>query len=432
MAPYSPDRRTALVLCGTGAHGAYHAGVLKALQEVGVKIDVLAGHGIGAGSAAVAAIDGVARLAETDGLWRDRRAPSLYGWRARLVAAACCALAGAAALTVGLLFVALHVPPFADDRWAAVALIAGAALLAVSAILAVWRGAEGRRATRGRWWRVLGAPVDAAPARHLFAEAIWNVIKGATPLAVPSPVALGRRYAEVLQENLGQPGFKELVIVATDLDARRDVVAAMLREPFQQEFMAPKPGRDRRSEVLDLTGAGRDLLMDVMAAALTPPAICDPHPIAFAADSFWRGEVHRGCDRPGAIGRLLEEIDAAGVTQAVIVSAVASVEGPHRLRTPRLDLRSRLGEFQSAAEAVALRDALEAARLRFDAVYVIAPGHNPVGPFDLDGAYDEASDRKQDIGELMQRAHEDAYRQFIEPVVGASGEHLAVSRQVDK
>ncbi len=50
---YSPERRTALVLCGTGAHGAYHAGVLRALQEAGVKIDLIAGQGIGAASAAL-------------------------------------------------------------------------------------------------------------------------------------------------------------------------------------------------------------------------------------------------------------------------------------------------------------------------------------------------------------------------------------------
>ena len=45
---YSPRRRTALVLAGTGTAGAYHAGVLRALDEAGVKIDVAAGCGIGA------------------------------------------------------------------------------------------------------------------------------------------------------------------------------------------------------------------------------------------------------------------------------------------------------------------------------------------------------------------------------------------------
>ena len=36
---YSPERRTAVVFAGTGAHGAYHAGVLRALEEAGVKLD---------------------------------------------------------------------------------------------------------------------------------------------------------------------------------------------------------------------------------------------------------------------------------------------------------------------------------------------------------------------------------------------------------
>jgi hypothetical protein len=55
---------------------------------------------------------------------------------------------------------------------------------------------------------------------------------------------------------------------------------------------------------------------------------------------------------------------------------------------------------------------------------VICPSHNPVGPFDFTGAYDEASDRRHSTDELMEGAYEDAYRLFIEPVVGASGEHL--------
>ncbi len=122
---------------------------------------------------------------------------------------------------------------------------------------------------------------------------------------------------------------------------------------------------------------------------------------------------------------MLEELAAAGVSQAVIVTAVSPVSAPHRLRAARLDVRQRIGDFLAAAEAAALRDALEMARLRFDSVFVICPAHNPVGGFDFDGAYDEASDRRQDLPELMDRAYEDAYRQFIEPVVGASGDQLA-------
>jgi hypothetical protein len=38
--------------------------------------------------------------------------------------------------------------------------------------------------------------------------------------------------------------------------------------------------------------------------------------------------------------------------------------------------------------------------------------------------YDERSDRIQSLSELMDRGYEDAYRQFIEPVVGAGGERI--------
>jgi hypothetical protein len=267
--------------------------------------------------------------------------------------------------------------------------------------------------------------MQADGARELFATTIWELIRGVAPVERPSRTALGRRYSEVLQENLGQPGFGEVILLATDLDARRDIVAALLREPFRAEYFAPRSGRDRRVEVLDLTGVGRDHALDLVAGAVTPPVVAEPQLVTFAADSFWRGETHRVCDRPGAVNRLLEEVAAAGATQAIVVSAVAPVAAPHRLRATRIDIRGRLGEYQLAAEAAALRDALEMARLRFDSVYVVCPAHNPLGPFDLAGAYDEASDRRQDVRGLMERAYDDAYRQFIEPVVGASGEHLA-------
>ena len=230
---------------------------------------------------------------------------------------------------------------------------------------------------------------------------------------------------ELLAENLGQPGFRELMIVATDLDARGDVVAALLREPYRRDFIAPRPVRERRAEALDLAGLGRDHALDVMSAALTPPVACEPHLVTFAPDGYWRGESHRMCERPAAVSRLFEELAGAGVSQLIVVTAVPLSSAPHQLRVPRLDVRSRLGEFITAAEAAALRDAMDHAPLRFDAFYVIAPSHNPVGPFDFSGAYDEASDRRHTTMELMERAYEDAYHQFIDPVVGASGEQIA-------
>jgi len=38
--------------------------------------------------------------------------------------------------------------------------------------------------------------------------------------------------------------------------------------------------------------------------------------------------------------------------------------------------------------------------------------------------YDERSDRTHSLSELTDRGYEDAYRQFIEPIVGAGGERI--------
>jgi hypothetical protein len=413
-----------LVLCGTGAHGAYHAGVLKALQEAGVKIDVMAGHGVGAAAAALAAVDGASRLWSEKGIWRGGAARSLYQLKLSVrVAAWFAGLMTAATLAALLLALGDQGPP----RWlVATALILAGASLVVFIGAAVDRRAPVRRASGATpWWRLLGAPLEPTPAWSAFSEALWELLHGGGPLARPTPAVVGRRYAEVLAESVGQPGFRELMIVATDLDSRRDVVAALLSEPFRRDFVAPRAGEERQSEIIDLAGTGRDLTLDIIGAALTPPVACDPHLLTFGVDTYWRGETHRLCDRPGACARLLDELADAHVTQAILVSAVAAPHVPHRLAAARLEPRHRLGEFLSAAESAALRDLRQTASLRFDSVYMISPAHNAIGPFDLSGAYDEASDRWTDLAELMERGYEDAYRQFIEPVVGASGEQIA-------
>src|SRR5437764_10555815 len=78
---YSPQLRTALLLTGTGTAGAYHAGVLRALHEAGVKLDIVAGRGIGVVGALFAAIDGSQRLWDETGFWRAPAVRSLYRWR---------------------------------------------------------------------------------------------------------------------------------------------------------------------------------------------------------------------------------------------------------------------------------------------------------------------------------------------------------------
>jgi hypothetical protein len=421
----------------------------------------VAGHGVGAANAALAAIGGQAKLWDAPGVWRTPRARDWYGWKgavrwagwvvvallAALVAPVMLVVAtGVVVYPIGFLletagsgygtsllagyaswlqsaFAGPRLPTFVPRL--GMILVSALVLLVVVAAVRAAREGWARRGRGAVWWWVFGAPFDATTARRAFIAAVWQLIRGAASMTPPPVEQLGRRYAEVLLESLGQPSFRELIIIATDLDSRRDLIGALVSEPYAQPFLAARPDRDRRAEVLDLAGAGRDYAIDLVAAALTPAVGFDPWLVTFAPDSHWRGETHRLVDRPGAVHRLLEEVAAAGVTQIVVVSACAPESDPHRLRSTALHPRQRLGEFIVAAEAAGLRDALEMARLRFDAVFTIRPSHNALGPFDVAGAYDQASDRRQEMAELIDRGYEDAGRQFIEPVVGASGEYLA-------
>ena len=166
---------------------------------------------------------------------------------------------------------------------------------------------------------------------------------------------------------------------------------------------------------------GRDYLADAVTAALAVPVACEAHDVTFPADGYWRGETHRLCDRPG-LARVLDELIDLGVEQIVLVSAAPESPGPHALASPRLDGRGRLGEYLQSEEAAIVRDVTCAAVGAAPRIFTIRPAHNPIGPFDFAGGYDDRSDRAQKVEELMSRGYEDAYRQFIEPVVGASGE----------
>jgi hypothetical protein len=462
---YSPALRTAVVLAGTAADGAYHAGVLRALQEAGVKIDLLAGHGIGAVGAIFGAIDGGSRLWEKGGLWRRPDVAGLYPWRTTLRVIGWCLFAGGLVLTVPIVVLAVGLlvyeaallveaagPGTAGHLAGAYAALVEAAFqpqglptwlprlaLMVVAVIVLTILIAGTRALRmlparrrqrgGLWWAVLGAPLSSRRAALFVQARLWDLIRGGARIRQPEPTDLGRRYAELLAENLDQPGFRELLLVVHDLDARRDLVFALLREEERRAFFLRKPvlGSDRRSaEAFDLAGIGRDHTMHVLAGALALPAVAEPCLLVFPPESYWRGEAHRLCDRPGTLARLLEEVAHAGARQVIVVTASAELSGAHGLSTRRAAPRARISEYLGSAQAAAVRDGVLSAVERFDAVFLVRPTHNPIGPLDLSGVYDERSDRRLPLQELLERGYEDAYRQFVEPVVGASGEALAV------
>ena len=158
------------------------------------------------------------------------------------------------------------------------------------------------------------------------------------------------------------------------------------------------------------------------------PWLAEPHVVRFDPAGFWRGESHRVCDRPAAIVRLLEEVSAAGAEQVIVVTSDVAIDRPHALRARAVEPRARLAEYLAGAEASSARDALTALFDRFSGVFQIQPTHNAVGLFDGDGSYDERSDCRQTLRELVELGAEDAQRQFIDPVLGASGDETGARR----
>ena len=448
---YSPQRRTALVLTGTGADGAYHAGALRALHEAGVKIDLVAGRGVGAIGALFAAVDGGHRLWDEKGFWRSDAVPQMYGWRLAPKIAGWALAASVAIVAVPIVAVAVGLVVFPIDFILKIvggggapsvvaaylsfaeASFAPAALptwlprlvllvLGSAATIALVDGFQTgeRRLRGGAWWRMVRAPLDTQVIVAQCWHAVWDLIRGAAPLAEPAPGELAQRYVDMLAENIGQPGFRELLIVAHDVDAHRDLVFALVAEG-RRRALVRRPSNEaaeaRRAEVFDLAGVDRQHLADAVAAALALPMATDCHRAAFNPAGYWRGETHRLMDRPAALVRLMDELIELGTEQIILVAASPHLPGPHALARGRLDPRGRLGEVLQSTEAAVVHDATTTtAGVR---IFTIRPTHNPVGPFDFRGGYDDRSHRAQPLAELIGRGYEDAYHQFIEPIVGA-------------
>ena len=432
-----------------------------------MRVDVLAGHGIGAVGALFAAIDGGARLWSPTGLWRSRSVARLYRWRGILRVLALSVAAGALILavpavmlavgllvyeTAGLLdvagpgtaaratgaYVELVAFLFRPDglptwlpRLALTLVVFVVGLIAVDALRSTAKLRARKRHRGGFWWSTLGAPLASSDTAAYFRRGLWDLLRGGAGIREPDPTDLGRRIAELVTDNLSQPGFRELLLVVHDLDAERDLVFALLGPDARRSFFLRKPlAGDRRSaEAFDLSGVSRDHTLHVVAGALAFPVLCEPEQIGFPPESYWRGETHRICDRPGALVRVLEEAATAGARQVLIVTSAPETAGPHGLSARHVSPRARLSEFLATAHAASVRDAVLACRPWFDRVFVVRPVHNAIGPLDLAGAFDERSDRFVGLSELIDRGYEDAYRQFIEPVVGASGEALEAERR---
>jgi len=454
---YSPRLRTGVVLTGSGTAGAYQAGALRAIAESGIRVDIVAAHGAGVVTGLASAVDGGARVWDPAGPWTDPRLRRAYRWRLSL------RLAFAGLLTCfALLLTPLFVLVLAAVVYAAATLTALVSLTGVSASLVQWyanalawlfdppmmptivprllvlgvlvvagvlavsawravRAEPSRRRVAGAfWWRLLAWPLEAAEPSATGFDVLWKLVHGASAEPRPDAADLGRRYVDVLTDNFGQPGFHEVLVAVHDLDAGRDVVGAVLTAQGRAAMEARRVGvEDREGEVVDFTGPQRDALAGFLSGALRVPVVTAPATVAYATDGHWRGERHRVCDRPDIASRLVEELAGLGIEQVILISPAPPPAGPHTLRPAPAGLRARMGELVRSFETAALTDATAAAVSRCASVFVVRPDHNPIGPFDFAGVYDEASDRQRTVAELMQQGYADAYHHLIEPMAGA-------------
>jgi len=476
MREYSPKRRTALVLVGSGTSGAYHAGVLRALDESGVKIDLVVGSGIGTLGAAYAAVAGGAKLYGEGGFWDGVSSASFYRVRP--------------ALRTALLFLAISFGFFLLP--VVLALVAGILFPLVLIIDLILPGQpvqflEGLRAApsvlRAPYLAALAAPVfvlsvlsvvflvrTALRYRRRIAEAfeflldaqrglerlrrgLWEIARGAALSSRPaSETELGNRYVALAAENLGQPGFRELILRTADLDTGTMLAFFVLGDPHRAAFTAAR-GRSTRSRegvpsAVDLRADGYDVLFfDAVASGLLPPLATPVRRVPFPRGGIYAGETHRLSDSTLIAGCGISEALAAGAEQVIVVSAApTSARQPSRRRGMRAVAdgimaaleRRCVDEDVASAERInrmvetlghrtedgsrAWQDPESGRTLRSFALYVIRPERRTLGPLELDGALDPATEVLETPADLLDQGYRDAHRSFVEPVVGAAPE----------
>jgi hypothetical protein len=448
------------VFTGSGTSGAYHAGVLRALDESGVKIDIVVGSGIGAVTAAYAAVGGGPRLYGKRGFWDGARWGAFY--RLRPVVRLAMALLGVSfaifalplllGLVLGMLFplllIAERVEPGIASRalsflWVAPEVLSGPYLGAQAvpvfalAMLAIATVSVLYFRDRRRFPEAFESFLDAEPALARLRRGLWEVARGAALSGgPPSEAELGRRYVALLSENLGEPGFRELVLRSADLDRGEALSFALLRE------QASAPSRVLADGV-DLRGPGNDaLFFDALATGVLLPMAMPLRRVTFPKGAPHAGETHRLTDATFCSGSGIAEALAAGAEQVVVVTGVPETAAPlARRRGPlaRIDAAVRVLERRAAGEIDevwrtsrmigTLGQRGESGRRYWEDpatghlhrevdLWVVRPDRRALGPTELDGTRDPATEVLQTADDLLELGFRDAYRQFVEPVVG--------------
>jgi hypothetical protein len=250
----------------------------------------------------------------------------------------------------------------------------------------------------------------------------------------------------LLAENLGQPGFRELILRSADLETGRILPFALLAEPRRRPFAAALArGGVSRSEPVDLASPGNEVLLFAAASCgLLLPAAGPVRRVTFPKGGAQGGEIHRLTAATLLAGCGISEAVAAGAEQVVVVTGTPEEPevGARRGARARLDGVVAALERQAAEDEVrsaervnrivetlghrtgdgghAWEDPATGRVFRDLPIYLIRPARRVLSPLQLDGARDAATEVVVGADDLLSLGYRDAYRLFVEPVVGGT------------
>ena len=434
-AVFSPRRRTAAILIGEGTGSAYLAGVMKALHDAGVRVDVVLGKGAGALVAALFAIDADSRLGGDDGLLAQvgKRRP----WRLQplyKVTLVCLALSFAAFLSpvlVGL--IALAMLPFEAlgrlvtessaaepaPTWFGYLLEAGepfylrAMVVPLIVLCAFWFVWWAYAFVRERRVPSLPELYKLGSLSALLESSLWRAARGASSDSRPHDrKELGEAYRRLLSGSWGQRGFRELVFYALDTDSGQEVPFAMLKERFFKKLKAGRAGGREwaRAEPIDLVKDGDALFFDALMAALSPPGLVPSVPMKLPLGTRNGGEVHRFSSSLLASGGAVADAVSAGAEQLLFGAGCTPGERPSGNPLERVT--------EAATRNALAVDLAEAANVTDLPVFLIRPDKQR-SPFEITGRAQFGNERLG-LAALMAHGERDAERLFVEPVLGAA------------
>ncbi len=454
-------RRTAVVFTGSGASGAYHAGVLKALDEAGVRIDLMVGSGVGVLAAAFGAAGSGSVLYGEKGLWREITSRRVFRLRSTfrvlrslgIVALSAFLVPAFLALLLGMLLPAFLAVDFARPGFMASLLqtlgsvapalrlffifaLAAPTFLALLFILTGFVGTL--RKSRRRLGESLESAFDLSGIESEIARRLWEVARGpALNEKAPEPSEVGRHYAALVAENAGQPGFRGMVLRAANLDSHK---------PLALKLVTNGPGSKapEADDLLDLKDTAiAPLLFDVVVSAFASAPLTSPRRVRLPKQGAFGGEIHRIAEASAIAGSGLSEAIALGADRIVVVTATAQDPGPLPVRR---GLKALAAAFVALQERNAVEDDLRQAerlnrvvetvghqrstgerewqdpftgrRFRSVAIHTVRPRRSLLRPLDLDGAVDPANEVETTLLDWMDEGHRDAHRCYLDAALG--------------